>query len=92
MITVHIKTFEAERGWGAYIHDIENRIREYSCQVSNKLLISGIPITDADLFEACCRSWKVAEYGMPFKYGDDDTAAGVAFNNLLQRFVTKGLT
>lgn len=80
------KTFEKPKEAGAYIHELlkqNNRVQLSGFQQTANI---SIPITDAGLFGkpvAELESYGGIKYAV--EVSDDDTAAGVAFRNLLQK-------
>ena len=80
------KTFEKPKEAGAYIHELLKQNKRVQLSGFQQTANISIPITDAGLFGKPVA--ELESYG-GIKYvvevSDDDTAAGVAFRNLLQK-------
>lgn len=80
------KTFEKPKEAGAYIHELLKRNKRVQLSGFQQTANISIPITDAGLFGkpvAELESYGGIKYAV--EVSDDDTAAGVAFRNLLQK-------
>ena len=93
MVTVSVKddyssrkTFEKPKEAGAYIHELLKENKRVQLSGFQQTANISIPITDAGLFGkpvAELESYGGIKYAV--EVSDDDTAAGVAFRNLLQK-------
>ena len=80
------KTFEKPKEAGAYIHELLKQNKRVQLSGFQQTANISIPITDAGLFGkpvAELESYGGIKYAV--EVSDDDTAAGVAFRNLLQK-------
>ena len=80
------KTFEKPKEAGAYIHELLKQNKRVQLSGFQQTANISIPITDAGLFGkpvAELESYGGIKYAA--EVSDDDTAAGVAFRNLLQK-------
>ena len=80
------KTFEKPKEAGAYIHELLKQNKRVQLSGFHQTANISIPITDAGLFGkpvAELESYGGIKYAV--EVSDDDTAAGVAFRNLLQK-------
>ena len=80
------KTFEKPKEAGAYIHELLKQNKRVKLSGFQQTANISIPITDAGLFGkpvAELESYGGIKYAV--EVSDDDTAAGVAFRNLLQK-------
>lgn len=80
------KTFEKPKEAGAYIHELLKQNKRVQLSGFQQIANISIPITDAGLFGkpvAELESYGGIKYAV--EVSDDDTAAGVAFRNLLQK-------
>ena len=80
------KTFEKPKEAGAYIHELLKQNKRVQLSGFHQTANVSIPITDAGLFGkpvAELESYGGIKYAV--EVSDDDTAAGVAFRNLLQK-------
>lgn len=80
------KTFEKPKEAGAYIHELLKQGKKVQLSGFHQTANISIPITDAGLFGkpvAELESYGGIKYAV--EVSDDDTAAGVAFRNLLQK-------
>lgn len=80
------KTFEKPKEAGAYIHELLKQNKRVQLSGFQQTANISIPITDAGLFGkpvAELESYGGIKYAV--ELSDDDTAAGVAFRNLLQK-------
>lgn len=80
------KTFEKPKEAGAYIHELLKQNKRVQLSGFQQTANISIPITDAGLFGkpvAELESYGGIKYAVDVS--DDDTAAGVAFRNLLQK-------
>lgn len=80
------KTFDKPKEAGAYIHELLKENKRVQLSGFQQTANISIPITDAGLFGkpvAELESYGGIKYAV--EVSDDDTAAGVAFRNLLQK-------
>ncbi len=80
------KTFEKPKEAGTYIHELLKQNKRVQLSGFQQTANISIPITDAGLFGkpvAELESYGGIKYAV--EVSDDDTAAGVAFRNLLQK-------
>ena len=80
------RTFEKPKEAGAYIHELLKQNKRVQLSGFQQTANISIPITDAGLFGkpvAELESYGGIKYAV--EVSDDDTAAGVAFRNLLQK-------
>ena len=80
------KTFEKPKEAGVYIHELLKQNKRVQLSGFQQTANISIPITDAGLFGkpvAELESYGGIKYAV--EVSDDDTAAGVAFRNLLQK-------
>lgn len=80
------KTFDKPKEAGAYIHELLKQNKRVQLSGFHQTANISIPITDAGLFGkpvAELESYGGIKYAV--EVSDDDTAAGVAFRNLLQK-------
>ena len=86
MITVLARPLRSRKEAGAYIHELLKQNKRVQLSGFQQTANISIPITDAGLFGkpvAELESYGGIKYAV--EVSDDDTAAGVAFRNLLQK-------
>lgn len=81
------RTFDKPKEAGGYIHDLLKKGKKVQLSGFGQEATITVPITDAGLFGKPIASLEVGYGGIKYtaEVSDDDTAAGVAFRNLLQK-------